>query len=43
VTEEAGGRYQVFVALVRQGPAHRGRLDFSDFLAWDGREIIATR
>jgi hypothetical protein len=42
-TAPPGGTYQVFVALVRHDAARRGRLDFTDFLAWDGREIVAMR
>ena len=41
-TAAPGGTYQMFVALVRQEAARRGRLDFADFLAWDGREIAAA-
>jgi hypothetical protein len=41
-TAPTGGSYQVFVALVRRDAARRDRLDFADFLAWDGREIVVV-
>ena len=43
VTEEDSGRSQVFVGLVRQGTADRGRFDDSDLFAWDVREFVAAR
>jgi hypothetical protein len=41
-TAPTGSSYQVFVALVRRDAARRDRLDFADFLAWDGREIAVV-